>query len=68
MADEISDQIETDAAKPASAEVDGQKVQLRPLTELIEADKYLAGKRANAGTSSGWSRVRTTRAVPPGAH
>ena len=70
---DLDDTIEADAAKPAEAEVDGQKVKKRPLTELIEADKYLEGKTAlagenqNGGPISGWGRVRMARGVPPGA-
>lgn len=60
MAD-LSDQIESDAAKAKAVEVDGQKIERRPLSELIEADKHLAAKQA-AKRGPFFSRI-----VPPGA-
>jgi hypothetical protein len=72
MAD-LSTTIETAAGNPSSASVDGQSVNARPLTEVIEADRYLKGNDALAGTNlnsgprSGWGCLRTARAIPPGA-
>ena len=36
--------IETNAGGPSSVAVDGQSTSSRPLTELIEVDRYLAAK------------------------
>ena len=60
MAD-LSDEIEADAQKAKSVEVDGQKIERRPVGELIEADKYLAAK------SAAKRGPFFTRLVPPGA-
>lgn len=60
MAD-LSDTIEADAAKAKSVEVDGQKIERRPIAELIEADKYLAAKQS-ARRGPFFSKL-----VPPGA-
>lgn len=46
---DISDSIDDLAVKPKSVTVDGQTVTQHPLGDLIEADKYLAAKRASAG-------------------
>lgn len=45
MAD-LADQIESAAATPKSVQNGDQKVESRPISELIEADKYLAAKTA----------------------
>lgn len=58
---DLSTQIESDAAKAKSAEVDGQKIERRPLSELIEADKYLAAKQ-NASRGPFFMKI-----VAPGA-
>lgn len=62
MAD-LSNDIETAATDPASASADGESVQARPLSELIEADKYL---KANTGASKAHRGLRITKLVPPG--
>ena len=69
----LSDQIEAEAAKPLAASNDMGSVSKRPLTELIEADKYLAEKSALTdsnslgGPKSGWRAARPARGIPPGA-
>jgi len=56
--------IEQGALGPQSATVDGNSVTQRSLSELIEADKYLASKSAaSAGNELFGMRVR--QAVPP---
>lgn len=45
---DLSSQIESAAAQPASATADGQSVQGQPIDKLIEADRYLAAKSAVA--------------------
>lgn len=49
-------------------EVDGMKVEERSLTEVIAADKYLAGRRvACANKGNAWGSIGKARAVPPDA-
>jgi len=49
MPDEISDVIQTEAVSAIkSATVDGRTVNGHDLTQLIEADRYLAEKAASA--------------------
>ncbi len=50
---EIDDAIKRNAAGPKSAEVDGQKVEQHSLPDQIEADKYLASKKAVKSRTSG---------------
>lgn len=50
MAD-LTEQIEQTAAEPASATGDGQSATAHSLPDLIEADRYLKGKEAVAGTN-----------------
>lgn len=66
MDETLASQIAAAAADPASASVDGTSVTARPLSELIEADKYLAGKAAanapgDATTGNGKGGVVFTR-------
>lgn len=51
------------AAEPARASGDEGSVDARPIGELIEADRYLASKRAAENGSRGF---RISRIVPPG--
>jgi len=64
MADDLSDQIRDAAEGPQQVTIDGQTVQERPLAELIEADRYLAGKTAS---DKGHRGLRFSKIVPPGA-
>ena len=41
----------------------GRETELLPLKEMIEADRYLAGKRAAAKSRFG---LRFTKCIPPG--
>jgi len=61
---DLSDQIEEDAAKPSSASNDMGSVTKRPLSELIEADKYLASKAAASKAHKG---LTFSKLIPPGA-
>lgn len=63
-ADAITDAIKANAAGPASVSGDAGSVTQRPLSELIEADKYLAAKEAGKQPNRG---LRLTKLVPPGA-
>ncbi len=42
----LTKQIVKNASGPKSAEVDGQKVEQHSLSEMVEADQYLASKKA----------------------
>ena len=55
MAEEtkIEDAIRQNAAGPKSVEVDGQKVEQHSLPDQIEADQYLASKKAMKSRNSG---------------
>lgn len=63
MADELQDAIKENAQGPKRAQGDAGSVEQHPLTEQIEADRYLASKEA-AKKGLG---VRMTKVVPPGA-
>ena len=62
MATDLSSQITQAAGDPASAAVDGQTVQSRPIADLIAADQYLAQKQAASLRHRG---LRFTRLVGP---
>ena len=64
MADEISDAIEKNAKGPAKASTDAGSAEQHPLTEQIEADRYLASKEAAQTKKRG---LRFNKLVPPGA-
>lgn len=48
MSDELREQIAADAAKPASISADGVQTTLRPVGDLVEADRYLKATAAAA--------------------
>ncbi len=60
---DLSADIATAATSPKSVQNGDQKVESRPVAELIEADKYLAAKTALATAP----RVLFNKLVPPGA-
>lgn len=64
MADEIRDQILSDAQGPKSVSTDGVSVSQRDLREQIEADRYLSERSAVSTTRRG---LRFSKLVPPGA-
>lgn len=63
MSEGLEETIRENAAGPAEATIDGQTVRQRPVTEQIEADRYLASKQA-AKKGLG---VKMTKVSPPGA-
>lgn len=63
MSDEITDAILESATKPAEASGDGHSVKQHPLPDLIEADKYVRAKEAQAAGGLG---IRFLR-IQPGA-
>lgn len=52
------------ASAPKSAQVDGQRVEQHSLSELIQADRYLAGKKAAKCRKCG---LKFTKMSHPGA-
>lgn len=64
MADDLETAIETAAAGPAKVQADGVAVEQQKLGDLVEADAYLASKRAARSATRG---VIFTRLSPPGA-
>jgi hypothetical protein len=62
VAENLDDTIRENAAGPAEASVDGQTIKQRPISEQIEADRYLASKKA-AKKGLG---IKLTRVSPPG--
>ena len=64
MTDDLEDTIATNAQGPESASGDGVSVKQHPLRDQIEADRYLAGKRAAVDPRKAFTRVKI---VPPGA-
>jgi len=64
MADELDDTIRENAAGPKRAVGDSGSVEQHSLSEQIEADRYLASKRAAKAKGLG---IRMTKLAPPGA-
>lgn len=62
-AGDLSEVITTAAKRPLSASGDEGSVQSRSISELIEADRYLASKRASASGRG----FRITKLSPPGS-
>jgi len=63
MAEDLDQTIRENAHGPKRAQGDSGSVEQHPLTEQIEADRYLASKEAaNKGLG-----VKMTKVVPPGA-
>jgi len=62
--DATPDPIETAAAEPQSATVDGQTITNRSVDQLIAADRYAAQKRAVSAPGFG---IRRTRLNPGSA-
>ena len=60
----IEDAIRKNASGPKSADVDGQKVEQHSLSEQIEADSYLASKKAMKSRNSG---LKTSKLCHSGA-
>ncbi len=58
-----ADALREAARQPAKASVDGQSVEQHPLKDQIEADRYLASKKAAKAKGLG---IRISQAVPPG--
>ena len=63
MPDSLEDKIRENAEGPAKAAGDAGSVEQHKLTDQIEADKYLASKKAAKSKSRG---LRFNKVVPPG--
>jgi hypothetical protein len=70
---DLTETITQTASEPASAMGDGQSATGQRLTDLIEADRYLATKKAGSQTGargrrrSAFACLRPAQASPPGA-
>lgn len=65
MADELDDTIRQNAQGPAKAASDAGSVEQHPLPDQIEADRYLASKKAAQDKKRG---LKLNKLVPPGAN
>ena len=61
--DDLEQTIRENAKAPAKATGDSGSVEQHPLRDQIEADRYLASKKAAKSKKLG---VRFTKVVPPG--
>lgn len=65
MSDELEQAIEENAKGPAKASNDTGSVEQHSLSEQIEADRYLAAKKAAQDKKRG---LKLNKIVPPGAN
>jgi hypothetical protein len=63
MSDELASKIDTVAQGPASVRTDAGEVVAQSIPDMIEADKYLAGRNATAASNRG---LRFNKLIPPG--
>lgn len=63
MTDNLDDTIRQNAQGPAKVAGDAGSVEQHPLSELIEADRYLASKESVRQPKRG---LRFSKLVPPG--
>ena len=61
---DLSDTIETAAGQPKAASGDAGSVTMPSVSELIEADRYLASKEAASATRRGLNLIKLQ---PPGS-
>ena len=65
MSDELASKIDTVAQGPASVRTDAGEVTAQSIPDMIEADKYLAGRNATAA-SNAHRGLRFNKIIPPG--
>lgn len=65
MSTDLSSEIQAAAQEPKSVTADGVKVDQQSIGDMIEADRYLAGKNAANRTAS--RGLRFNKLSPPGA-
>ncbi|MBI1375196.1 MAG: hypothetical protein GC159_20960 [Phycisphaera sp.] len=63
MGDELTNNIEENAAGPKRAKGDAGEIEQHPLPDQIAADRYLQSKTAMQGKGLG---IVTKKLVPPG--
>jgi hypothetical protein len=63
MSDELASKIDTVAQGPKRVRTDAGEVESQSLPDMIEADKYLAGRNATAASNRG---LRFNKLIPPG--
>ena len=63
MGDDLEQTIRQNAQAPAKAAGDSGSVEQHPLKDQIEADRYLASKKAAKAKGLG---LRMTKMAPPG--
>jgi hypothetical protein len=64
MPDDLEQQIRENASGPKAAKGDSGSMEQHSLPDQIEADRYLASKKAAGGKGLG---VKVSRMIPPGA-
>jgi len=68
MSDEIADKISESAQSPQRVRTDAGEVEAHDLSQLIEADKYLASRTAATSSTNNTRRgLRFNKLIPPGA-
>lgn len=65
MSDEVSNKLAEAAVGPKRVRTDAGEVEAHDLTQIVEADKYLAAKAAVQGKHRG---LRINRLLPPGTY
>jgi hypothetical protein len=63
MSDELASKIDTVAQGPKRVRTDAGEVESQSLSDMIEADKYLAARNATAASNRG---LRFNKLIPPG--
>lgn len=65
MSDEVSNKLAEAAVGPKRVRTDAGEVEAHDLDQIIEADKYLAAKKAASPTNT-HRGLRFNRIIPPG--
>jgi hypothetical protein len=65
MSDELASKIDTVAQGPASVRTDAGEVTAQSIPDMIEADRYLAGRNATAAGNA-HRGLRFNKIIPPG--
>lgn len=63
--EKLDESIRRNAEGPAKASGDSGSIQQHPLSEQIEADRYLSAKKAMKSKRLG---LRITKLIPPGTN
>jgi len=61
--EDLTDQIRENASGPKAAKGDAASMEQHSLRDLIEADRYLASKKAAGGKGFG---LKVSQFIPPG--